>query len=96
MIWTGGGGASARTDASRAGGSRLRRPQAAKLVRERGGEPVIPLNPIPKHPNTYDPIANHIRNAVDPSFCRIKNFRHITKRAENIFFAVLITAAAVT
>ena len=62
-----------------------------------GCQPVIPPNPTRKTPHSYVPVAYRNRNAIEPMFCRLKDFRRIStrrdKRAENFLSAVLLAAA---
>jgi transposase len=66
---------------------------------EHGCEPVIPPNPTRKHPHAYDALAYKQRNAIERSFCRLKDFRRIhtryDKRADIFLSAVLIVAAII-
>jgi transposase len=62
----------------------------------RGCEAVIPPNPTPKNPHSYDRVAYRHRNLVERMVCRLKDFHRITtcydKRADTCHAAVFIAA----
>ena len=51
-----------------------------RLLTERGTTPVIPnkINRVNRHP--FDAAAYRLRNAVERTFCRLKDFRRIATR----------------
>ena len=58
---------------------------------------MIPPNPTPKHPATYDPVAYRTRNLIERMFCRLKDFRRIATRCDNdIYRSSILLAAALT
>ena len=63
---------------------------------ERGTVPVIPNNPTRKHKHPFDRTLYKMRNAVERTFCRLKDFRRVAtrydKRARNYKAAVTIAA----
>lgn len=63
---------------------------------ERGTEPVVPNNPTRKRQHPFDAIAYKARNAIERTFCRLKDWRRIATRydklAINYKAAVLIAA----
>jgi len=63
---------------------------------ERGTQPVVPNNPTRKRTHPFDPLGYKARNAVERTFCRIKDWRRIATRydrlAINYEAAVLIAA----
>lgn len=67
-----------------------------RFLIERGTQPVIPNNPTRKRLHPFDTLAYKARNAVERTFCRLKDFRRIATRydrlAANYQAAVLIAA----
>ena len=60
---------------------------------------VIPPNPTRKHPHSYDPKAYKLRNLIERTFCRLKDFRRIATRYDkraDIYLSAIHLAAALT
>ncbi|WP_245515746.1 IS5 family transposase [Oharaeibacter diazotrophicus] len=68
-----------------------------ELAASRGARVVIPNHPTRRNPHPFDPEAYKARNAIEPMFCRIKDFRRIATRydrlARNFASAVALVAA---
>lgn len=66
---------------------------------ERGGTPVIPNNPTRKRKHPFDRLAYRLRNIVERTFCRLKDWRRIATRydklARNFLAAVAIASIVV-
>lgn len=62
----------------------------------RGTKPVIPNNPTRKRRHPFDRTAYRLRNAVERTFCRLKDWRRIATRydklARNFHAAVTIAS----
>ncbi len=66
------------------------------ILIEKGATPVIPNNPARKRPHPFDREAYRRRNATEPTFRRLKDWRRIATRydrlATNLLAAVTIAA----
>ena len=62
-----------------------------------GGTPVIPNNPTRKRKHPFDRAAYRLRNVVERTFCRLKDWRRVATRydklARNFLAAVTIARA---
>ena len=62
----------------------------------RGTRPVIPNNPTRKHTYTFDRKAYRMRNIIERTFSRLKDFRRIATRydklAKNYLAAVCLVS----
>lgn len=66
---------------------------------ERGTTPAIPNNPTRKHPHPFDRAAYRQRNAIERTFCRLKDWRRIATRYDRLainFLAAVTIAATVS
>ena len=66
---------------------------------ERGTRPVIPNNPTRKRKHPFDRTAYRLRNVVERTFCRLKDFRRIATRYDRLarnYSAAVAIAAIVT
>jgi len=65
----------------------------------RGSEPVIPPRKCRKRPPAFDRAKYRLRNVVERTFCRLKDFRRIATRydklAETFLAAVCIAATVI-
>jgi transposase len=64
----------------------------------RGTTPVIPNNPTRKRKHPFDRQAYRLRNVIERTFCRLKDFRRIATRYDRLarnFRAAVIVAATV-
>lgn len=64
----------------------------------RGTRPVIPNNPTRKRKHSFDRTAYKMRNAIERTFCRIKDWRRIATRYDKLaqnFRAAVILASIV-
>lgn len=63
---------------------------------DRGATPVIPNNPTRKREHPFDRKAYRLRNVVERTFCRLKDWRRIATRydkmARNFLAAVTIAS----
>lgn len=61
-----------------------------------GGTPVIPNNPTRKRKHPFDRAAYRLRNVVERTFCRLKDWRRVATRydklARNFLAAVTIAS----
>lgn len=66
------------------------------LVIDRGGTPVIPNNPTRKRRHPFNRTTYRLRNVIERTFCRLKDWRRIDTRydklARNFFAAVAIAS----
>jgi putative transposase len=68
------------------------------MLIERGTRPVIPNNPTRKRPHPFDRAAYRLRNVVERTFCRLKDWRRIATRYDRIarnFLAAVALAATI-
>jgi len=69
------------------------------LLIARGTTPVIPNNPTRKRRHPFDRTAYRLRNAVERTFCRLKDWRRIATRYDKLarnFAAAVILASIVS
>lgn len=68
-----------------------------RLVIDRGGQPVIPNNPARKRKHPFDRAAYRLRNVVERTFCRLKDWRRIATRYDRLArnFLAAVTIASV-
>jgi transposase len=69
------------------------------LLIARGGKPVIPNNPTRKRKHPFDRNAYRLRNIVERTFCRLKDWRRIATRYDRLarnFLAAVALASLVT
>ena len=70
-----------------------------RLLLDRGTTPVIPNNPTRKRRHPFDRQAYRLRNVIDRTFGRLKDWRRIATRydklAENFMAAVAIAAIVI-
>jgi putative transposase len=66
---------------------------------ERGTHPVIPNNPTRKHHHPFDRRLYRLRNLIERTICRLKDWRRIATRydklANNFLAAVTIAATII-
>lgn len=64
---------------------------------ERGTLPVIPNNPTRKYKHPFDRSLYKLRNAVERTFCRLKDFRRIATRYDRLAqnYKAAVTLAAI-
>lgn len=62
-----------------------------------GTTPVIPNNPTRKRHHPFDRVAYRLRNAVERTFCRLKDWRRIATRYDKLArnFAAAVTIASI-
>lgn len=64
------------------------------MLMDRGTRPVIPNNPTRKRKHPFDRKTYRLRNVIERTFCRLKDFRRIATRydklAENFLAAVTL------
>ena len=68
------------------------------MLIERGTRPVIPNNPRRKRHHPFDQAAYRLRNVVERTFCRLKDWRRIATRYDRIarnFLAAVALAATI-
>lgn len=68
------------------------------LVAARGGQPVIPDNPTRTHKHPFDRSAYRLRNVIERTFCRLKDWRRIATRYDKLarnFLAAVALASTV-
>lgn len=68
------------------------------MLIKRGTRPVIPNNPTRKCHHPFDRVAYRLRNVVERSFCRLKDWRRIATRYDRIarnFLAAVVLAATI-
>lgn len=66
---------------------------------DRGATPVIPNNPTRKRKHPFDRKAYRLRNVVERTFCRLKDWRRIATRYDKTarnFLASVTIASIVT
>ena len=63
----------------------------------RGATPVIPNNPTRKRLHPFDCTAYRLRNAVERTFCRLKDWRRVATRYDRLArnFLATVTIAAI-
>ena len=64
----------------------------------RGATPVIPNNPTRKRKHPFDRDAYRLRNIIERTFCRLKDWRRIATRYDKLarnFRAAVIIASLV-
>jgi len=69
------------------------------LLISRGGKPVIPNNPTRKRKHPFDQNAYRLRNVVERTFCRLKDWRRIATRYDRLarnFLAAVALASVVS
>jgi transposase len=69
------------------------------LLIARGGTPVIPNNPTRKRKHPFDRAAYRLRNVVERTFCRLKDWRRVATRYDKLarnFLAAVTIASIVT
>jgi putative transposase len=68
-------------------------------ITERGGTPVIPNHPTRKHPHPFDRTLYRLRNTIERTFCRLKDWRRIATRyaklARNFLAGVLLASVVI-
>ncbi len=64
---------------------------------ERGTTPVIPNNPTRKNPHPFDRATYRQRNAIERTFCRLKDWRRVATRYDRLAtnFLAAVTIAAI-
>ena len=64
---------------------------------DRGATPVIPNNPTRKRKHPFDRMAYRMRNAIERTFCRLKDWRRIATRYDRLArnFLAAVTVAAI-
>jgi transposase len=69
------------------------------LLIARGGEPVIPNNPTRKRKHPFDRSSYRLRNVIERTFCRLKDWRRIATRYDKLarnFLAAVALASIVS
>ncbi len=70
-----------------------------RLLIDRGTLPVIPNNPTRKHKHPFDRRAYRLRNVIERTFSRLKDWRRVATRydklARNFLAAVAIAATVI-
>jgi transposase len=69
-----------------------------RMLIERGTRPVIPNNPTRKRHHPFDRAAYRLRNVVERTFCRLKDWRRIATRYDRLarnFLAAVALAATI-
>ena len=68
-----------------------------RFLLERGTLPVIPNNPTRKRHHPFDETAYRQRNLIERMFCRLKDWRRLVIRYDNLaaYFAAAVLLAAV-
>ncbi len=69
-----------------------------RFLSERGTEPVVPNNPTRKRKHAFDAAAYRARNAIERTFCRLKDWRRIATRYDRLaatFEAAVLIGAIV-
>lgn len=63
----------------------------------RGSKPVIPNNPTRKRLHPFDRAAYRLRNAVERTFCRLKDWRRVATRYDKLApnFQAAVTIASI-
>ena len=62
-------------------------------LRHRGCQPVIPTHPTRKRQHPVDTIAYRARNVIERTFCRLKDWRRVTTRYDQLAHNYLATVA---
>ncbi len=62
-------------------------------LRRRGCQPVIPNNPTRKRQHPFDKTAYRARNVIERTFCRLKDWRRVTTRYDQLAHNYLATVA---
>lgn len=67
------------------------------LLLQRGVTPVIPNNPTRKRKHPFDRAAYRLRNVVERTFCRLKDWRRLATRYDKLAgnFLAAITLASI-